>query len=450
MKRSMLPIAVTAIVAVGAVTAGGMALAPHRDGETTVVGYFSDASPIEPLSDVRAAGVRVGTVKDIRLAGDKARVTMEVVSSVLPVHRDARLTVKPVNLLGEHYIELDRGTPSTPYLDPAVVPVEQTKSSVTVQDLFNTFDDPTSTALASLVTSLGEGMHGSGADIAAAIESLAPSLRRAEELGKLLSRQNALLGPLVDRVKQVSGSLAAEDGKVLDSLVGGAERTLSAVADEQQALDQTLAELPATVSSARRTMAELRGAADATTPTLKSIQPVTDNLTEITTELEQFTGAAGPALTSLTPVLERADKLLTQARPAVAQLRKAGPDLRGTAKRLRPLGEVLLNQNLADLMAFVKKWSLSTNSRDAISHYFRAKVYVTPQTLKDLASGIPVSGPGPATPPAKSPSVGSVIPDVPLVDGLPAGVIGRAGLGNATGLTPKQELSMVDQLLGGG
>ncbi|SNR94634.1 phospholipid/cholesterol/gamma-HCH transport system substrate-binding protein [Haloechinothrix alba] len=444
----MLRVGVVLAAVVGVTGAAVTVAGSQQPAEPTVIGYFADASPLDRGSMVRAAGVEVGSVQDISLQGGKARVTMEVNPAVLPLHRDAKLTIRPVNLLGERYIELDAGSPSKPYMREAVVPMKRTDSSVDLQDMFNTFDDPTSTALAALVTSLGEGMQDSGAEAAAAVKALAPAMGRTADLGGMLREQNSVLNQLVDRVRPVAQAFAAKDGKTLDRLVASTERTLSTLAANQQALDTTLAELPTTLTEARRTLRELAGVSDALAPTLKSVRPVTDNLTEITAELHRFADTADPALASLPPVLDRADTLLKQAAPTVERLRNAGPDLRATAKSLRPLGDQLLDKHLGDLMAFVKKWALSTNSRDALGHYFRAVAWVTPETLQDLASGIlPAS-------PSNSDSGKPLAPDirVPGPKDLPDVVpqdLRDSDPGNATGLSKKQEQSLLDQLLGG-
>lgn len=447
MRRSTLLRVGIGIVAVLVASAAGVAVKDKLAADDpTLVGYFADASPLDPGSQVRASGVMVGNVRDITLDHGRARVTFNVNPSVLPVHRDARLTIRPVNLLGEHYVELDSGSSSQPFMENAVISVERTESSVDLQDVINTFDNPTSTALAAVVTTLGEGMRGSGQEAAAAIKALAPAMQHVNVLGGVLRDQNVVLNQLIDRARPVADALAADNGRSMGRLVGSTERTLSTLAANQRAFDSSMAELPGTLAEARRTLKNLTAVSGAATPVLESVRPVTDNLTEITGELQAFSDAADPAFASLPAVLERGDKLLDRAIPVVAQLRKAGPDLRGTAKNLRPVGNELLGQHLGDLMAFVKKWSLSTNSRDALGHYFRGVVHVTPRTLQDLSKSIL-----PGTDPDDNMRLhpGRALRDTNkiLSNLLPDGSGEEPG--NVTGLTPKQEHSMLGQLLGG-
>nr|WP_246361209.1 MlaD family protein [Haloechinothrix aidingensis] len=438
-----------------AVTAAGVGLTNSDEpARKTVVSVFTDAGPLEPGNEVRSAGVVVGAVEKISLEDGNAHVSLTVDSAVLPLHRDANVTLRPVDLLGEHYVELDPGSPSEPFMEPPVIPADQTGWRPTLQNVLNTFDDPTSTALAAVVTTLGEGMDKSGADAAAAIEALAPAMKNTGKLGKVLHEQNAVLNELTERVRPIADALAAKNGEVLDATVESTERTLSTVAANKQALNETLSELPDTIATARRTLRQVAGVSDAATPTLKSIRPVTDDLADVTSELQTFTEAADPALASLPPVLKRADALLEQAAPAVAKLRDAGPDLRDTAESLRPVGDVLLDDQLHGVMEFVRKWSLSTNGRDALGHYFRGVFHVTPKTLADLAEGAPL-GEDEGAPLGETglprPDASEELPAVPegVPDDLVGGDSGSSDPDNATGLTQEQEQSMLDQLLGG-
>lgn len=427
------------ITAVGVATLTVAALAvgiagPAAPEHGTVVATFADAGSLEQGNEVRAAGVKVGQIDEIRLENGKARVTLDVDSSVLPLHRDARLKVRPVNLLGENYVELNAGSAAQPFLDEAIIPERQTEFAVTLQDVLDTFHEPTAAALASMLAAFGEGMHDSGGKAAAALAALEPAMTKAADFGHLLDQQSGALDELVRQLEPVSEALAADDGRLLDRLLGSTEKTLSSVAADHRSLDRTLAELPGTVRAARRTLAELVGVADSATPTLKSLRPITGDLSQITSELQRFADAADPALTSLRPVLRHADDLFDDAGPAVAQLRRAGPHLRGVAVSAKPLSDQLLDKHLGDLMAFVRKWALSTNGHDGISHYFRGVVMVTPATLDDLANSAPGGKPGRV----RVPDPGGVQPPADPKDP-----------GNATGLTPQQEQSMLGQLLGG-
>lgn len=458
MKRSLKVVSAAVVALIIAASAGIILQRNIADGKTSVTAVLRDATGISPGYEVRAGGVAVGTVSAVSIKdGKKAVLTLDVDRAVLPLHKDARLAVRPANLLGQQYVDLNPGTPTAPVLKSQSLDESHTSESVSLQDVLNTLHDPTSTALAVAVTGLGEGARDNGPNMADAIKALQPAMQRTNELGGILNQQNAVLSQLVDRTQPITQALASDDGRRLDSLLTSGQQTLDATMKNRQALGDTLANLPSTIGAARNTLGQLGGVAQAGTPTLQSVRPTTDHLKDISGELHQLADSADPALSSLPPVLQRANTLLDQAAPVVSGLRTAGPDLQGTAKGARPLGDQLLdkNQHLTDLMDFVRMWALSTNGSDGISHYFRGVVHLGPAAISQLLAGSPAgpalsqppSGPSasPIPPLTPAPQLGGVVP--PLTGPVPPQAAGDPS--NATGLTSGQEQSMVGQLLGG-
>lgn len=439
------------VVVVTALVVGAVAIGVSNEvenGKTTVTAMFANANTLEVGNTVRADGVDVGKVREITLQDGQARVTIEVDEQLTPVHSDASMRIRAVNVLGEKYVEFNPGSAGAPQLaESEVLPAKRTSVAVDVQDVIDGLKDPTATSLAALVTTGGEGLQGQGKKLRDMLAALKPAFTRAGELGRILSEQNDVLNQVLDRVQPVADAAADKDGRTMDQLVGSAQRTLETTAANREALDKTIAELPETIVSARRTLTKLTGTADATTPSLASVRPITDNLGSISGELDKLADVADPALASLRPVLDHADQLLDQAAPLVKQLRQGGPDLRGVAAGAKPIADELLQKNLKGVLDFVKLWAMSTNGEDGLSHYFRGVFIVTPQNVGDLANG--AIKPKPTQPPAPPPSPNLSPPNLPLP--LP----GSSGKGkprdptNATGLSPQQEQSMLGQLLGG-
>jgi phospholipid/cholesterol/gamma-HCH transport system substrate-binding protein len=454
----------TALIAVPllALAASGAKLMDHDSSDPVeVTAMFADASPLVVGNVVKAAGVNVGKVTDIDLDGNLARVRMELDPAVLPLHQDLTATITTQDLLGERFIKLDPGSPDQPALrSPIVISETQTNRVVDLQDVLNSLDTPASTALASLLTETGEGLRGQGANARKAIAALQPAMTQVNGLAKVLDGQNALLTRLVDNAAPVAAALANGQGQNLDRLVGSATDTLAIVAANREALRQSLDQLPGTIASARSALAELAGVADPATRTLRSLRPITDDLNDITGELQRFADAADPALASLPPVLAKAEALIDQAGPLVRALRPAAADLVGVSASARTLSERALSSHLGSLLEFVKGWSMATSDYDAISHYFKAIVPLSPQPLGHTAGGL-VPGvsvpslPVPTAPTLPLPPKGDgnqgglpVIGD--LIGGVPTLLPGQTSANDsATGLTEPQENNLVEQLLGG-
>lgn len=443
------------LVTVVAATLSGCS-SSEQDADHKITAVFTDALPIVAGNYVRAAGVQVGMVDAVNLVNGKAQIVMKLNQSI-QLHQDAQALITANNLLGEKYVEIKNGSPAAPLMrKPYVIPVSQTRSRVDVEDVVNSVDDPSGKALGLMLTSLGQGLDGKGARAAAAIDQLQPSMRQVQGLAKVLDDNNELLTRLIDHVQPVTSALEGNQGRELDGLVDTTITTLSAVADERRAADQTIRELPGTLRQARERLAQLAGVSYPAADTLRSLRPFTDKVKDISSELKDFSDAADPALGALRPVLDRGTDMLRQAAPVVRALRQGGNGLRGTARSAAQLTPNVLGDNLTQLMEFMKGWSLATSDYDAVSHYFKAIVIAPPGELGEGLAG-PI-GPAPREPLAGLPVPTPPRPILPGRHGgdssagrdFPRPTSGRnAPGGSATGLTPGQEGSMVTQMLGG-
>jgi phospholipid/cholesterol/gamma-HCH transport system substrate-binding protein len=442
-KASMIAVAVTAIISATAAVAPVAAQA--AEGKTIVVAEFRDVSPILVGNDVKVTGVQVGKVADINLVDGVAKLVLELDQTAMPLHADAAATVRPVSLLGERFVDLNPGSSDAPLLPSgAPIPISQTHLQTDLDQVLNIFDDTTGQGLGAMVATLGEGLKGNGADVDDALKALAPAMAKTDQFVQVLRDQNQILNSLVDSVEPVARSLAAEDGATLDRLVDSTNSLLTTTATNQANLQGTLSELPGTVSAARSTLGNLADAADPTRDNLRSIRPVTDNLNDISDELKNFSDAADPALDKVVPVLEKGTDLLKKVQPVARHLRAAGPDFVDTAKGASPILRQA-SQNINSVLGFVRNWSLSTNGRDGLSHYFRAHLNINPLT----ATGQLPGGGQVAQAFGRDPAVDS---GQPRREGNVPGLLApkAAGDGGMTGLNPKQESGALGYMFGGG
>ncbi|MCW2800799.1 MAG: Phospholipid/cholesterol/gamma-HCH transport system substrate-binding protein [Aeromicrobium sp.] len=454
----------TGVVLILLVVALLVACSGGSSGHQVIKGIFKDASPLEVGSEVRADGVLVGKVDTIRL--DRSRgvaiVALDVDKKVLPVHQDATMTIKPVNLLGENYVQLDPGTPSKAYMTGSTIPVKQTINGVTLQGVLDTFDDPTSAGLAALVLTTGQGMQGNGKNTADAIKALAPAMNQIDRLGKILRDQNSVLNSLIEKSDPVAAAVSKDNGKSLDHMIGSLTATLEVTRDKQEAIAKTLDELPATLAEARQTFSSLETVSNELGPTLEKARPVTDDLSQISDEITNFSKDADPAFNGFDKLFKNADKLLKEAAPVATSLKEHGSQLDDISTAVDSASQVVLAQHRRELMTFVRYWALSTNSRDAASHYFRGVFHVTPNTLQQLLGSdnpINIGKVDPLGGAGSEGAAGKLVGDInKSLGNLTKSLGGGGGSSNsksspsdsgATGLSPTQEQSLLGQLLGG-
>jgi phospholipid/cholesterol/gamma-HCH transport system substrate-binding protein len=430
----------------------------NKPNTVQVSAMFTDAYPMVAGSKVKIAGVQVGSIDRVLPERGMAKIVMNLSPEVMPMHTDARATIVTQDLLGERFIALDRGSAGAPQLTSGGTLSEtQTNRVVDLQDVLNAADTPTSTALAAMITTSGEGLHNNGKNASDTIAALAPAMRRADDLVSILNEQNKQLNTLISDAQPVASAVASDHGQDLDNLIGSTTKTLGTVADQQQQLRDTLVDLPGTLTSARRTLHQLAGVAEPTTRTLASLRPTTDKLADLSDELRNFSDAADPALESLPSLLKRAKDLFDEARPVARDLNRAGPDIRDTTAAFHNLDKTALS-HLTDALELAKGWSLATTDYDSIAHYFKAYAGVSPSQL-----GVMGLGPVPGAPRKLVPNIPMPAPVEPPFDKLgkqlePEGPgdprtarpTGSGRGDGATGLSPAQEQGMVGQLLGGG
>ena len=454
----------SALVLAAALAGALVVVALAGSDRTTLTAVFVDSSPLVPGNKVQMNGAEVGKITSISLVGGKARVRMDVDRSVFPLHTDASARIEPVSLLGERFVALKQGSAAAPVLpEPATITAEHTGAAVDLDQLLDTLDDPTSAALAAMVTTLGQGLGGpqggQGDKVARALRGLEPTLRQVDQLSALLDRQNAVLDHLVVASQRNATAFA----QPLDSLVDGAQRALGTVAANREATDRALGELPGTLASASRTLAHLGDAADNGTAVLRDVRPMTDNLVDVSRELHEFADAANPALASLPGPLHRLDAMLDEARPVVDDLRPTAADLHSIGGSVHDLGRQVLTHRpgqasqLENLMTGVADWAMATSGYDGLSHYFRAVLEMSPSASLNTAAGAlpPLTPNPPFNPVPDDPRGRSGPPGTPRLPSLPGGpnpdapdTGGGADPNGATGLTDQQENNLFDQLLG--
>jgi phospholipid/cholesterol/gamma-HCH transport system substrate-binding protein len=78
---------------------------------------FDDAAGLRGGAPVYVSGVQVGRVQNVRLEGERARVTFQIMPEAkLKLHDDACLSVGHYGLAGEAHLRLEPGTEAAPVI----------------------------------------------------------------------------------------------------------------------------------------------------------------------------------------------------------------------------------------------------------------------------------------------------------------------------------------------
>jgi phospholipid/cholesterol/gamma-HCH transport system substrate-binding protein len=338
------------------VTAGGrLPLSGHL---YTITAEIQDPQALLKHADVRAAGVKVGSVSDItnRTVGQTtiADVQMQLNSDVAPVYRDATVMIRQKTLVGENYVEITRGQPQAGQLpDGGTLGLSQDVESVPLDKILNALTPAVRSQLRTDLVSLGTGLHHEGRHLNEFLGALQPTVYNGGIVFKVLADQRAQVADVVAQTGTVMQALANRT-QDLRTLVTAAEQTAQAVASRDAALQQSLIQLPPTLAQARTSVATLAGFAGLASPVIANLRVAVTNLGPVMRELRPTAAAARRLFDDLPPFLRVANPLLgslrrfsSAAKPAVpsieALLSQANPALAYISPYYKEIGSFLMN-----------------------------------------------------------------------------------------------------------
>jgi virulence factor Mce-like protein len=183
-----------------------------------------DAAGLVEGSDVRIAGVLVGKVRMITTTstGAKVEIGIDPVNDYDKIYTDAVVLIRPKSLLGEKYVDMNRGHSNVRIPEGGALPASQAMTQVEVDQVLNNSDEATRRALSTNLISLGQATKDRGTDLNATIpelraiaEHLTPvSARfkdRTAQIDHILVDTDIILTALSDEHAQVATLLQSAD-----------------------------------------------------------------------------------------------------------------------------------------------------------------------------------------------------------------------------------------------
>jgi phospholipid/cholesterol/gamma-HCH transport system substrate-binding protein len=206
--------------------------------KATYKAVFTDVTGLSRGQDVRIAGVRVGTVTDIKVARDRVNAEVEIeVLRTTSLTQGTVATIKYRNLVGERYVALTQepGSPAT-LAEGQTIPKERTRPALDLTVLFNGFK-PLFAALSpkdvnELSAQIISVLQGEGGDINTLLGQTA-------SLTKTLADRDAVIGRTIDNLTTVLTTVESHDaafGELLKQL----QRFVSGLAQDREAIGGSL------------------------------------------------------------------------------------------------------------------------------------------------------------------------------------------------------------------
>jgi len=179
------------------------------DRTTTYSAEFNNVTGLRPGQFVRASGVEIGKVKDIKLVdgGHRVRVEFDVDHSV-PLYQSTTAQVRYLNLIGDRYLELKRGDgEGSERVLPAhgFIPLSHTQPALDLdaliggfKPLFRALDPEKVNNIATAIITVFQGQGGTINDILDQTAQLTSRIaERDEAIGEVVKNLNIVLDTTV-------------------------------------------------------------------------------------------------------------------------------------------------------------------------------------------------------------------------------------------------------------
>jgi phospholipid/cholesterol/gamma-HCH transport system substrate-binding protein len=370
------------------VTAGGrLPLAAHL---YTVTAEVSDPQGLLKHADVRAAGVKVGSVSNISNTitsdGTITDVQMQLDSNYAPIYRDATVLVRQKTLVGENYIEVTRGIPKYGKVpDGGSLPLSQDLESVPLDKILNSLTPPVRREVQTDLQSLGAGLDHEGEHLNEFLGQLQPTVQSSGTVLQLLNAQKQQVADVVQQTGTVMQALA-DRTQDLRALVTGGREAAEAVASRDGALEAGLADLPGTLAQARTSVAKLDTFSGLATPVISNLRVAVANLQPVMKELDPTAAAARTLFDKLPPFLRVANPLLAQLKKFSAAAGPAVPAVEALLRQTNPALDYLKPYS-RDVGSFLENFGSSLMRENATGDYIgRCLCPVSAESYSGLTS----------------------------------------------------------------
>lgn len=219
----------------------------HLSGEFTV------AQAVTPGQGqgVVVAGIQIGKVTSVDLEEGRAVVGMDVEPEYLElIHPNATLLLRPKTNLNDMVVEIDPGAGEHHIEDGHNFPLSRTEPNVNLDAFFSTLDTDTRQYIQLLVAGAAEGIGGRGRQLSGAFRRFQPFVHYVADLNRAVAQRRVALANAIHYFSLLTTELGRRDAQI-ERFVRGSRAGLAAFANEQQKVQESLIELPATLAAAQ-------------------------------------------------------------------------------------------------------------------------------------------------------------------------------------------------------
>lgn len=243
---------------------------------------FASVSRLKTGQDVRIAGITVGSVKDIAIAGDHVDVTFDV-DDRYQLYRSTRAVIRYEDLIGNRYLEITAGPGDLRKLPAgATIPRSNTQPALDLDALLGGLrpvlkglDGTKVNEVSNAVIELLQGNGGPLTEVLSSTGSFTQTLAARDQLiGDVITNLNSVLGTVDAKSSQLDTSIDQ-----LQKLITTLSRGRDPISGAIEPLASAQSDLTDLLASSRR-----------------PLQGVIENLRPLSTTLDQRKGEVNAVL----------------------------------------------------------------------------------------------------------------------------------------------------------
>ena len=286
---------------------------------------FTTAQAVTPGQGqaVDIAGIQVGKVSSVDLEDGHAVVGMSIEPKYMQlIHPNASLLLRPKTNLNDMIVEVEPGSGSRHIENGANIPLSRTEPNVNFDQFLATLDGDTRQYLQLLLAGGAQGIGGHSRDLSGAFRRLQPFSRYIAQLNGAVAKRHVALAHAIHYFSLLTTELGRHDTEI-QRFVTSSNAALGNFANQQESIQASLREFPATLRAAQAGLASSDRFSTVARPALYGLIPQAQALTPAFKATERFfKQTTAPIRDQIRPFTREIRPVLTHAAEGAGPLKK--------------------------------------------------------------------------------------------------------------------------------
>ena len=290
-----------------------------------ITAEFATAQAVTPGQgqSVDIAGIQIGKVTSVDLEDGHAVVGMDIVPEYMTlIHPNASFLLRPKTGLNDMVIEVEPGSGKRHIESGANFTLAQTEPNTNLESFLSTLDGDTRQYLQLLVAGGAQGIGGRGSQLSNALRRFQPFVHYTAKLNKAVAQRHVELARVIHDFGSLTTELGRHDAEI-KRFVTASDAALGNFANQQQSLQESLQEFPATLRAANAGLASSNRFSKVAFPALTGLIPQAQALKPAFRATEHlFSQTTVPIRDQIRPFTRQIRPVLTHANEASGPFNK--------------------------------------------------------------------------------------------------------------------------------